>query len=156
MSLKLRPANLKDYHELVFMFKDLIETVYDGFEIGEDIFFYGVVQSWYQNKKDIIVCEKEDGTITGFSVAYIEDIGIVRPYYYGDLAYVKPKHRKGRTAFLLYNNVVDYAEKLKLSLVAKGFIGNEDENKVAQIQAKFGSPFFVEFKKHYTEGVKDE
>ena len=135
---------MADYPEIVAMFKELIIAVYEGFEIGEDIFFHGTVQSWYKDNKDMVVCEK-DGTITGFSLGYVEDIGIVKPYYFGDLAYVKPEFRKGRSAYLLYNNVVDYADGLGLPLVAKAFMGSKDQ--VDKIQKKFGEPFLLEFKR---------
>ena len=143
--MKLRPARLDDYQEIVDMYKSLIETVYEGFEIGEDIFFYGTVQDWFKRKRDIIVSETDDGVITGFSVGYIDDIGIVKPYYFGDLAFVKEQHRKGRSAYLLYKNVVDYADQIGLPLVAKAFTGGND--KIEQIQSKFGEPFFMEFKR---------
>lgn len=145
--MKLRKALLVDYPELVDMYKKLTITIYDGFEIGEDIFFHGVVQRWFQSKKDIVICEKDDGTITGFSVGYIDDIGIVKPYYYGDVAYVKPQFRKGRTAYLLYNNVVDYAEQQGLQLIAKAFVSEDNTDKVDKIQAKFGKPRFIEYHK---------
>jgi len=144
MSYKIRPAKLTDYNELVEMYKDLIDIVYEGFEKGEDIFFHGTVQQWFQNQRDVIVCEK-DGEITGFSLAYIEDLGFLKPYYFGDIAYVKPKYRKGRSAYLLYNNVVKYADQQNLSLVAKAFLGGD--NQVGKIQAKFGEPFFMEYKR---------
>lgn len=150
--MKLRPALLSDFEELVKMFKDLIITVYDGFEINEDIFFYGTVEKWYHAKKDIIVCEKDDGTITGFSVAYIEDAGFIKPYYMGDLAYVKPEFRKGRTAYLLYKNVVDYATQQGLPVIAKAYVSEENKDQVDKIQSRWGKPRFVEYHKGLDNG----
>jgi len=145
--IKLRPATLKDYSELVDMFKDLIVTVYDGFDLGEDIFFHGTVQGWYKDKKDIVISETEDGQITGFTLSYVEDIGIIKPYYFGDIAYVKPEFRKGRSAYLLYNNVVDYATQQGLPIIAKAFVSEENKDKVDKIQARWGKPRFVEYHK---------
>lgn len=151
--MKIRNANLEDYEELVFMYKELTKVVYEGFEIGEDIFFYGAVQKWFQNKKDIIICEKDDGTITGFSLAKIEDVGIVKPYYFGEIVFVKEEFRKGRSAYLLYNNGANYAKELGIPVLSKAFVGN-NENKVDQIQAKFGEPFFIEYKQ-LNKKIKD-
>ena len=150
--MKLRPGKLADYNEIVDMFKDLIVTVYDGFEIGEDIFFHGTVQGWYKDNKDIVVCVNDSGEITGFSLGYVEDIGIVKPYYFGDVAYVKPKFRKGRSSYLLYNNVVEYSENLGLPLIAKAFVSEENKDKVDKIQARWGKPRFVEYHKGKDHG----
>jgi hypothetical protein len=149
--MKLRPATIHDYLELVEMFKELIATVYDGLEIGEEIFFHRTVHSWFTAKRNVIISETDDGIITGFTVGYIEDIGIVKPYYYGDLAFVKEKYRRGRSAYLLYNNVVDYAEQLNLPLMAKAFVTEENKDKVDKIQARWGKPRFVE----YYKGIKN-
>jgi len=146
----LRPAKLTDYKELVGMFKELIETVYTEFEIGEDIFFYGTVQQWFQLNRDVIVCEDEDGAITGFSVCYVEDIGIVKPYYYGDLLYVKPKFRNGRSSYMLYNNIVTYAEKMGLPLLAKAFV--EEGNNNNKIQKRWGKQRFIEYHRGVNNG----
>jgi len=143
--MNIRPATVSDYTELVGMFSSLIDAVYDGVEKGEEIFFHGAVQNWFNSRKDVIVCEKDDGTITGFSLAYVEELGFLKPYYYGDIAYVKPEFRKGRTAYLLYNNVVDYATQQGLPVIAKAFVSEENENKVDKIQAKFGKPRFIEY-----------
>ena len=143
--MKIRNAKLEDYSELVEMYKSLIDTVYEGFEKGEDIFFHGSVQGWFQDKKDIIICETDDGIIAGFSLSFIEDLGFLKPYLYGDILFVKESFRKGRTAHLLYNNVVNYADQIGLPLIAKAYIGNGGEDKVDKIQSKFGSPLFKEF-----------
>lgn len=152
MAMKLRPARLTDFEELVVMFTDLIATVYDGFKMNEPIFFYGTVSLWYHGNRDIIVCEKDDGTITGFSVSYVEDPSYIEPYYMGDIAYVKPEFRKGRTAYMLYNNVVDYAAQQGLPVIAKAFVSEENIDQVNKIQARWGKPRFVEYHKGVTSG----
>jgi len=95
-------------------------------------------------KRDVVLCVNEKDEITGFSLGYVDDPGFIKPYYYGDIAYVKPQFRKGRTAYLLYNNVVDYADQLGLPLIAKAYVG-DTANRVDKIQSKFGDPLFVEF-----------
>lgn len=144
--MKLRVAGLNDYNELVAMYKDLVHTVYDGMKIGEDIFFHGVVTQWYQTNKDIVICETDDGKIAGFTLAYKEDLGIIEPYYFGDIAYVKPEYRKTRAAYLLYHNVVEYGKKLGLKVQAKAFIGGGNKERIDKLQGRFGSPQFVEYR----------
>ena len=141
----LRPATLKDYEEIVAMYKELLKAVYPHIKLGEDIFIYGAVQSWYQTKKDIVLCENKDGIITGFTMAYIEEIGVVEPYYFGDIAYVKQEFRKGRSAYLLYNNVVTFSKRLGIPLIAKAFVGDGNKDQVDKIQSRWGVPIFTEY-----------
>ena len=143
--MTLRPATLKDYEELVSMYKDLVYTVYHGMKVNDDIFLYGTVLEWFKKKRDIIVCETKDGDIAGFSLSFIEDIAIVEPYYMGDIAYVKPEYRKTRCAYLLYNNVVDYGKRIGLKVRAKAYVGNGNIDKVDKLQARFGTQQFTEF-----------
>lgn len=149
--ITLRPAVLADYEELVAMYKELLKVVYHGLEIGEDIFVHGAVQNWYQKNNDIVIAENEAGVITGFSSAYVEDIGVVQPYYYGDLLYIKEEFRKGRSAYLLYNNVVDYAKKKGLPVIAKAYVGNGNKEKINKIQERWGTAIFTEYT---TGGIK--
>jgi len=143
--MRLRIATILDYREVADMYKELLLIVYSNMKVGADIFIDGVVQGWFSKGHDIILSEKEDGTVTGFSMAYIEDAGIVERYYMGELAYVKPEYRKGRSAWLLYKNVIEYGEKLGLPIVAKAAVIGDDPHKVSQIQAKFGVPQFIEY-----------
>ena len=103
----LRQATLNDFEELVSMYKELIKIVYHNCKLSDDIFFYGAVIEWFRQKKDIIVAEV-DGKVAGFTLAYVENLQIIEPYYFGDIAYVKPEFRNTRAAYLLYNNVVTY------------------------------------------------
>jgi len=144
--MTLRTASMKDYEELVSMYKELIKVVYEGMNIGEDIFFYGVVIDWFKQNKDIVVCENEAGDIVGFTLAYVEDIGVVEPYYFGDIAYVKPEYRKTKAAYLLYNNVIGWGKKLGYKVQAKAYVGGGNKEKVDRIQSKFGSPQFTEYR----------
>lgn len=144
--MKLRNATLSDYEEIVQVYKDLTKTVYEGMEIKDDIFFYGVVLEWFKKRSDIIICETNDGDIAGFTLAYVEDILIVEPYYYGDVAYIKPEYRKSRAAYLMYHNVVDMGKAKGLKVVAKAYVGNGNKNKVDKLQERFGSPQFIEYR----------
>lgn len=144
--MNLRQATLGDYNDLVEMYKDLIKTVYHGMKISEDIFIHGVVLGWYQSKKDIVICETKEGKIAGFSLAYIEDIMIIEPYYKGDIAYVKPEYRKTKAAYLLYNGVVKTAKDIGMRVIASAYIGNGNAEKIDKIQSRFGTPQFIEFR----------
>lgn len=142
----IRPSKLSDYKELVDMYKELISITYDGMTLGEDIFFYGVVTEWFKANKNIVICETDDGDIAGFTLAYMEDIGVVEPYYYGDIAYVKPKYRKTKAAYLLYNNVVQFGKSLGVRVIAKAYVGGGNKDNVDKIQSKFGNPHFIEYR----------
>ncbi len=142
--ITLRVADIKDYEEIVAMYKELVKEVFKGFELGEDIFFYGIVSNWFKDGKDVVV-SVDNETLTGFSLAYVEDLGMVKPYYQGDIIYVKDEYRKGRSAYLLYNNGVDYADSKGLPIIAKAYVGGV--NKIDKIMDRFGEPLFVEYKR---------
>lgn len=143
--MKLRKATTSDYVEIVKMYKELVETVYHNMRISDDIYFYGAVIEWYKADKDIVIAEKDE-EIAGFTLAYVENIGVVEPYYYGDIAYIKPKYRKTRAAYMLYNNVVNYGKELGLKVEARAFVGNGNKNNVDKIQSKFGKQEFIHFR----------
>jgi len=143
--MTLRKATLEDFTELVLMYKDLIKTVYHNMKLSDDIFFYGAVIEWFKLNKDIIIAEHE-GNIAGFTLAYVENLQIVEPYYFGDIAYVKPEYRKTRCAYLLYNNVVNFGKELGLKVEARAFVGNGNKNKVDKLQTRFGVQEFIHFR----------
>ena len=150
--MKIRIATIDDYNEIVPMYKELLKIIYSDMKLGKDIFIHGAVQHWFRSNYDVILCEKDDGTITGFSMAYVQDVGIIEPYYLGDIAYVKPEYRKGRSAHLLYTNVIKYGDNQGLPVVAKGFVGDGNRDKVEQIQSKFGERRFVEYHRNIKKG----
>lgn len=149
----IRSAKVSDYEEIVLMYIELIKVLYSGFNIKENAYFYRIVIGWFENNKDIVICETDTGEIAGFTLGFIEDIGIVDPYYNGDIAYVKPEFRKTRVAYLLYKNVVDYATNiLKMRCIAKAFVGDGNKEHIDKIQSRFGSPRYIEY---ITGEVKD-
>lgn len=144
--MKLRPATLNDFEELVKMYKDLVYTIYCDLKINEDIFLYGTVLDWFRKRKDIILCETDEGEVAGFTLSYVEDITIVEPYYMGDIAYVKPQFRKSRAAYILYHDVVNRGRGAGLKVQAKAYVGNGNQDKVDRLQSRFGKPQFIEFR----------
>lgn len=145
MMMQLRPARLMDHEELVGMFTDLIKTIYKGFVIGEPLFFHRNVIAWFEKNNNVVICEKDDGTIVGFSMGYIDDIGFIEPYYKGEIAYVKPEYRKTRAAYMLYNNVIDFAKKRNLKVISSAYVGNGNQDQVDKLQSRWGKPMFVEY-----------
>lgn len=147
MSYKLRNAEISDYQEVTMMYKELVKIIYSTRKIGEDYFFYRTVMGWVQAGKDIVVCEK-DGELCGFTLGYIDDMGgITETIYNAEVAYVKPKYRKTRVAYMLYTNVANYVDEMGLALQSCAFIGN-NENKVDQIQQKLGCvPTFIQMER---------
>lgn len=143
--MKLRPATIADHEELVEMFTDLINTIYKGFKIGEPFFFHRAVIAWFENGKDVVLCEKDDGTIVGFSMGYIEDIGFIERYYKGEIAYVKDEFRKGRGAYMLYNNLADYARQQGMQIISSAYIGDGNRDQVDKLQSRWGKPMFIEY-----------
>ena len=122
--MTLNNFNLSDYEDLVQMLYDFTTEVYPDRKIGEKYFFYKKVGLWINDKKDIILV-KRDGVNIGFSLGYYNDNGgLTEPTYYGDIAYVKPVHRKSRAAYLLYKNVSSYAKEKGLTLTANGLVTN--------------------------------
>lgn len=143
-----RRAVIEEYEQVVDMFVTLINDVYPQRIKRERIFFYKSVLNWVNSGCDIMVAVADGGELAGFSLCYIKDEGIYDPYYYGDIAYVKPSFRNSKAAYLLYKSGSDMAQELHLPLVAKAYIGNGGRNRVGQIQEKFGmKPQFVEYER---------
>jgi len=145
MGVSLRKMELRDYEQVVNMHIDFIATIYPNRELGEYIHFYNMVSAWINHQKHIYVTEK-DGELTGYSVSSVDyNHGLTEPVYFGEIAYVKPKYRKGKSAYLLYNNVVNIADELGLRLTANAFISKD---KIDQIQEKFsGEPQFIVYER---------
>lgn len=143
--MKIRLATISDHEVLVEMFSDLIKTIYKGFKIGEPFFFHRNVIAWFEKNNDVIICEKDDGTVAGFSMGYIEDIGFIEPYYKGEIAYVKPEFRKTRCAYMLYNNLAKYAEQQGLHIISSAYVGDGNQDQVDKLQSRWGKPMFVEY-----------
>lgn len=146
--MKIRRAEIKDFEEVVEMYYCLIKDVYPHRPTKARLFFYNAVIKWVENSCDIMVAEADNGEIAGFTLCYIKDEGIYDPYYFGDIAYVKPEYRHSKASYLLYRSGSDMAKELNMALVAKAYVGHGNKNKVDQIQEKFGmKPQFVEYER---------
>ena len=138
--MKIRPLLIDDIGEVTAMFIALIQIVYPKHQKGLYDTFLHVVQSWVINKRDIFIAEHE-GELVGFSLSYVIEEKILEPYYQGDLLYIKPKFRKSKASYLLYANMLNISNNLKMPIHAKGYTQND----AGKILAKFGEPTFVEF-----------
>lgn len=124
MSIQLRKFRLDDYKEVVDMYYEFTKEVYPNRKIGPKYFFYKKVSEWINDSKDIILAIHNEG-IVGFTLAFIDDTsGITEPIYFGEIAFVRPEHRKTRAGYLLYKNVSNYAKEKELTLVANGLATN--------------------------------
>lgn len=128
--MKVRLFTLSDYEEVVNMLYEMNKEVYQDRVIGHKYSYYMNVSDWITNKLDIYIAEK-DGEICGFTMSYIDTYyGLTEPLYRGELAYVKPKYRRGKAAYLLYNNIVSKAKELGLIIVSHSRIENKVDKMV--------------------------
>lgn len=119
----LKTFKLDSYEELVSMFYDMYCEIYHDRKIGLKYRYYQKVIEWIEKNHNIIVCYK-DNIAVGFTLSYMVQDGLTEPYYFGELAYVKPEYRKTRASYMLYKNVVNYAEELGMLLVSNSRIEN--------------------------------
>lgn len=122
------------------MYKDLINICYPFSKKGTDSDFRGVVTDWQNHNKQIFIVERE-GKILGFSLSYIVSCAVLAPYYRAELIYIKPEHRHTKASFLLYANLLQIANSLKLDIHTASYLGNDS----AKIMQKYATPAFVEF-----------
>lgn len=105
--VEIRTATIDDIEELVYMYYDLIATAYPRRKQTSIAFYYNNVIEWFKNSWDVFITYDGEN-ITGFTLGYLDNYnGIIEPYYKADIAYVKEKYRNGRSAFLLYNTVLE-------------------------------------------------
>ena len=128
----LRRMLLPDFEEVVDMYYNFTKEVFPERTVGERYFFYKEVMSWIDNRRDVILVVKDD-TIVGFSMCYIDDnSGLTNPIYNGVIAYVKQDYRKTRAAYMLYKNMSDYANELKMTITANGLVTNGVSNMIGK------------------------
>lgn len=140
--MKIRKFESGDFLEVVEMFKDFTKELYPNRQIGTDIAFAESVLNWIRLQRHIFVTTTNEGKLTGFSLCYVNlNDYTTEPTYHGDIAYVKPIYRGGKSAYLLYNNGANIAKELGLILTSNAFI---NQYKVDKIQGKFGlTPTYI-------------
>lgn len=140
--MKIRKFDVSDFIEVVAMYKDFVREVYAGRKLGADLAFFETVMNWIKFQKHINITTTNDEKITGFSVSYVNfNDYVTEPVYCGEIAYVKPMYRGGKSAYLLYHNMVNVAENIGLIITANAFISDDN---VVKIQQKLGGkPKFI-------------
>lgn len=114
----IRPAFTKDLHEIAFMYRELLKDFYPINSLGSDYHFYKAVISWIDNGNDIVVSEK-DNIVTGFYMAYVDNMGgLTQATYYCSELFIKKEFRKSRAFYLLQKNLILTAKTKKLNLIA--------------------------------------
>ena len=125
MSVRLLPFSLELYDDLVDMHYKFITEIYgDKRRINSKYFFHKTIQSWIDNRREIAIAVK-DSEVVGYSLSYIDDMGgLTEPVYKGEFIYVKEYARKSRTAYLLYNNIIERAKELDMNVSGGGRADN--------------------------------
>ena len=124
--MRLTKFKLEHYEEIVNMYYNFNNEVYGSFrKIGSKYFYYKAVQSWINDNKHIVVACNKEGTVTGFSLCFVDDFyGLTESIYNCELCYVKPDYRNTRASYLLYNNGFSVAKELGLNISSSGRIEN--------------------------------
>ena len=119
--MRLIPFSLEFYEDLVDMHYAFITEVYgDKRRINSKYFFHKEVQSWIDNRREIVLAVSNCKVI-GYSLSYITDLsGLTEPVYKGEYVYVVKDARKSRAAYLLYNNITQRAKDLNMNVSGGG------------------------------------
>lgn len=132
-----------DFEEVVDMYYKMCLEVYPHREFKTKQFFYKNVLNWIDWNYDIIMTEKDD-IVTGFALAYVDNMGgICDDYYQGECIYVKPEYRKTRSAYLMYNSFVNFADSM-------GYITSTNASSITEshkIAKKFGKKIFEKYER---------
>jgi len=107
-----------DIPVLVDMYQDLLTHAYPDRELASKLTLYKIVLSWFNDDDRIRVVIK-DNMIVGFSLARFENAGgATEMVINADITYIYAPFRKTKAAFLLYNDLVDYAKRCNLIIMS--------------------------------------
>lgn len=141
--VKIREYQESDYEEIVDMYYELIKMLYPNHTIKSKQHFHMNVINWLNWNYDIIVTYNEEA-ITGFSMCYVDSMGgIVEDYYQGEIIYIKPEYRKGRSAYLIYHTNMAYAESRGMILATNA----SDITESSGISAKLGDKIYTHYER---------
>jgi len=145
-TLFLREYKLSDKEEVVFMYYEATKEVLLNHEIKPLQNFNDVITNWEEWGYDIIVTEN-GLELTGFSVCCIDTMGgIVEPYYHAEVIFVKPEYRKGRSAYLLYQQGLSKAQEKGMLVATNAY----EHSEASQISKKLGVKTYT----HYERKVR--
>ena len=108
--VEIRPYQESDFEEVVNMYREILLEVYPNHTVKPLQYMAKLVLAWIDFNYDIMVTHNY-GEITGFSLGIVDSMGgVVEDYYLCEIIYVKPEHRKGRSAYLHYHTMIEYAK----------------------------------------------
>lgn len=132
----IRAYRPSDFEEVVDMYYRMCLEVYPHRTFKDKQYFYRNVIHWIEWHYDIMVTEK-DGEITGFSLCYMDSMGgITEDFYHFECLYVKERFRKTRSAHLLVNTPIIYADSRNLIISANASNISECSNFVSRLGDK--------------------
>lgn len=127
----LRKFTLDDYEEVVQMQYDFFTEIYPDRKISPKYFYYKAVQNWINDKKDIVLAINGKGTITGMSVSFVDEgESLTEPIYTTITLYTKPEFRKGKTSYLLLQNMSNYTKEINISWMSNCRIDNDTDKMI--------------------------
>jgi len=116
--VKIRRYEDKDFEEVLLMYYDLATMLYNNHNIKPIEDFKQNVENWIIWDYDIMLTYNND-EVTGFTLCYFDNMGGIVDYFYQfEIAYIKEKYRKGRSAIAMYNHIVNYAQDKGMILAA--------------------------------------
>lgn len=141
--VKIREYQESDFLEIINMYHALLHEVYPNRNIKPIQYACRNVLNWIDWNYDIMVTYKGD-EITGFSLCYMDSMGgVVDDFYQGEIVYIKPEYRKGRSAYLIYNTAMNIADKLGVILSTNA----SDITESSHISKKLGQPLYTQFER---------
>jgi hypothetical protein len=147
--LNLKILDFSDFNEVsevANMFKSYIYELYPLLAIDNNEAYINEVKAW---QNDYTYIAYDGNNIVGFFYAYIADALYCKSFLSAMHCYVKPNYRNSKAAYLLYNEIIELSQELKLTVIGNAYILGS--NKVDSILTKFGKPLYMQFIKEYNE-----
>lgn len=139
----VREYQTKDFEEVVNMYYKMVHDVYPNRQFKSKQFFYKNVINWIDNNYDIMITE-DNGIITGFAMCYEDNMGgICKPFYTAECVYIKPEYRKGRSAYLMYQSAMIFADNMDYIISTNASEVTESHN----LASKFGTKIFTQYER---------
>ena len=143
MVVKIREFKPDDIEAVTRMYHKLLHEVYPNHTIKPILNCYKLVMKWIEWNYDIMVTYKGE-EITGFGLCYIDSMGgIVEDFYQGEIIYIKPEYRKGRSAYLIYHTAMIMADKYNMILATNA----SDVTESSHISKKLGQQIYTHYER---------
>jgi hypothetical protein len=143
MVVKIREFQEDDFEEIAQMYHSLLKEVYPNHNIKPILYACKNIMNWIDWNYDIMVTYKDD-EITGFGLCYMDSMGgAVEDYYQGEIIYIKPEYRKGRSAYLIYHTAMIMADKYNMILATNA----SDVTESSHISKKLGQLVYSHYER---------